>query len=67
MANNHVQLGVIIGSVRTGRIAPVAARWLLSQLGQQGEIGIDTARDEWRAKPVGFVSYGGLAGGLRDV
>jgi NAD(P)H-dependent FMN reductase len=28
---------------------------------------IDTARDEWRAKPVGFVSYGGTAGGLRAV
>ena len=28
---------------------------------------IDAAREEWRAKPVGFVSYGGLAGGLRAV
>ncbi|WP_285295636.1 NADPH-dependent FMN reductase [Aureimonas altamirensis] len=28
---------------------------------------IDTAQSEWRAKPVGFVSYGGLAGGLRAV
>jgi NAD(P)H-dependent FMN reductase len=28
---------------------------------------IDLYRDEWRAKPVGFVSYGGLAGGLRAV
>lgn len=28
---------------------------------------IDAVRDEWRAKPVGFVSYGGLAGGLRAV
>lgn len=28
---------------------------------------IDTARDEWRAKAVGFVSYGGMAGGLRSV
>ncbi|MGW0042900.1 NADPH-dependent FMN reductase [Rhodococcus sp. NPDC003348] len=26
---------------------------------------IDTAKQEWRAKPVGFVSYGGLSGGLR--
>jgi NAD(P)H-dependent FMN reductase len=25
----------------------------------------DSAKTEWRAKPVGFVSYGGLAGGLR--
>ncbi|MFC9790422.1 NADPH-dependent FMN reductase [Rhodococcus sp. NPDC127528] len=28
---------------------------------------IDLYRDEWRAKPVGFVSYGGLGGGLRAV
>lgn len=25
----------------------------------------DNAKHEWRAKPIGFVSYGGLAGGLR--
>lgn len=28
---------------------------------------IDTARGEWQAKPVSFVSYGGTAGGLRAV
>mgnify|MGYP001040010894 CR=1 FL=1 len=28
---------------------------------------IDWHYDEWRAKPVGFVSYGGLGGGLRAV
>lgn len=28
---------------------------------------IDLARDEWHAKPVAFVSYGGLSGGLRAV
>lgn len=28
---------------------------------------IDAVRVEWPAKPVGFVSYGGLAGGLRAV
>lgn len=28
---------------------------------------IDAVRAEWQAKPVGFVSYGGLAGGLRAV
>ncbi|MEU6146828.1 NAD(P)H-dependent oxidoreductase [Streptomyces sp. NPDC047081] len=28
---------------------------------------IDWHRTEWQAKPVGFVSYGGLAGGLRSV
>ncbi|MGC0365223.1 NAD(P)H-dependent FMN reductase [Rhodococcus sp. 27YEA15] len=25
----------------------------------------DSAKYEWRAKPIGFVSYGGIAGGLR--
>lgn len=28
---------------------------------------IDLARGEWQAKPVAFVSYGGLSGGLRAV
>jgi NAD(P)H-dependent FMN reductase len=28
---------------------------------------IDLARSQWHAKPVGFVSYGGLSGGLRAV
>ncbi|NMM91730.1 NADPH-dependent FMN reductase [Rhodococcus sp. SRB_17] len=28
---------------------------------------IDLFRDEWKAKPVGFVSYGGQGGGLRAV
>lgn len=28
---------------------------------------IDLFREEWRAKPVGFVSYGGQGGGLRAV
>lgn len=28
---------------------------------------IDHAQEEWFAKPVGFVSYGGIAGGLRAV
>ncbi|GAB2669880.1 NADPH-dependent FMN reductase [Nocardia goodfellowii] len=27
----------------------------------------DSAKREWRAKPIGFVSYGGLSGGLRAV
>lgn len=29
--------------------------------------GIDVAHAEWQAKPVGFVSYGGISGGLRAV
>lgn len=28
---------------------------------------IDLANEEWRAKPVAFVSYGGMSGGLRAV
>lgn len=28
---------------------------------------IDSAYEEWRAKPVAFVSYGGISGGLRAV
>lgn len=28
---------------------------------------IDSVRQEWRAKPVAFVSYGGISGGLRAV
>jgi NAD(P)H-dependent FMN reductase len=28
---------------------------------------VDWHREQWRAKPVGFVSYGGLSGGLRAV
>jgi len=28
---------------------------------------IDQANAEWRAKPVGFVSYGGISGGIRAV
>jgi NAD(P)H-dependent FMN reductase len=119
MAENRLPLAVIIGSVRAGRIAPVVAAWLTTQLGQHDQISfdmidladlnlpdsldgsgdapvfakridaadgfivvtpeynhgypgalktaIDTVRDEWRAKPVGFVSYGGTAGGLRAV
>ncbi len=28
---------------------------------------IDSVRDEWAATPIGFVSYGGISGGLRAV
>lgn len=28
---------------------------------------IDSAYDEWQTKPVGFVSYGGMSGGIRAV
>lgn len=28
---------------------------------------IDSVREEWQAKPVGFISYGGISGGLRAI
>ncbi|MDR7171114.1 NAD(P)H-dependent FMN reductase [Nocardia kruczakiae] len=28
---------------------------------------LDSAKREWRAKPIGFVGYGGLSGGLRAI
>ncbi|MEU3616208.1 NAD(P)H-dependent oxidoreductase [Streptomyces sp. NPDC006872] len=31
------------------------------------KIALDSVRTEWQAKPVAFVSYGGLSGGLRAV
>ncbi|GAA2387430.1 NAD(P)H-dependent oxidoreductase [Streptomyces glaucosporus] len=31
------------------------------------KVAIDSLRAQWRAKPVGFVSYGGRGGGLRAV
>jgi len=31
------------------------------------KLAIDSVREEWYAKPVGFVSYGGLSGGLRAI
>lgn len=31
------------------------------------KVAIDALRDEWKGKAVGFVSYGGLSGGLRAV
>ena len=31
------------------------------------KIALDSAREEWMAKPMSFVSYGGIAGGLRSV
>lgn len=31
------------------------------------KVALDSVRGEWFAKPVGFVSYGGMSGGLRSV
>ncbi|GAA2119607.1 NADPH-dependent FMN reductase [Actinomadura alba] len=37
--------------------------------GYPGELkcAVDSVKEQWRAKPVGFVSYGGRSGGLRAV
>jgi len=119
MAADRLQLAVIIGSVRAGRIGEAVSDWFGTQLDQHDEFSldlidladltlpdcldgsgdagvfakridaadgvvvitpeynhgypgalktaIDSAREEWQAKAVGFVSYGGVAGGLRAV
>jgi NAD(P)H-dependent FMN reductase len=119
MSEDQLRLAVIVGSVRTGRFAPVVANWFVPLAESRADfkpdvidladfdlpvhldgggdtaeyakridvadafvvvtpeynhgypgslkIAIDTVRDEWKAKPVAFVSYGGAAGGLRAV
>ncbi|CAL9290985.1 NADPH-dependent FMN reductase [Streptomyces sp. SudanB182_2057] len=126
MPTDPLKIGVIIGSVRTGRFADKVAQWFLSEIGRRedmdvhvidlsepalvaelkltldatdpGEgtltlaqriggldgyvvltpeynhgypaslkLALDYVYREWRAKPVGFVSYGGMAGGQRAV
>ena len=126
MSATPLKVGVIIGSVRTGRFADKVSKWFVAEaarrddleihvidlsepalveelklnldpLGTPGEapnlaaridgldayvvitpeynhgypaslkLAIDYVYNEWRAKPVGFVSYGGVAGGLRSV
>lgn len=119
-----IRLGIIVASVREGRVAPVVANWfaeaarrystvdaqefdidiidlartpLPQELSGGSEVeaftrridaaeafvvvtseynhgypaalktAIDSVKHELRAKPVGFVSYGGLSGGLRAV
>ncbi|MFD8982792.1 NADPH-dependent FMN reductase [Streptomyces sp. NPDC059564] len=126
MSGTPLKVGVLVGSVRTGRFADTVANWFVSEagrrddmeihvidlsepalveelklnldpLGTPGEapalaariggldayvvvtpeynhgypaslkLAIDYVYGGWRAKPVGFVSYGGMAGGLRAV
>jgi NAD(P)H-dependent FMN reductase len=121
MADNHLQLAIILGSTREGRFGPKVAHWFADQASSRPELSIDlidlaeaglpdrlsaaapppvaalTPRlraaeafvvvtpeynhsfpgglknaidwyySEWQAKPVGFVSYGGISGGLRAV
>ncbi|MFE6619455.1 NADPH-dependent FMN reductase [Streptomyces sp. NPDC057740] len=121
-----LKIGVLIGSVRPGRLADTVARWFVSEIGRRDDmethvidlsepdladqlkltlersdapsdapalaqriegldgfvvvtpeynhgypaalkLAIDYVYREWRAKPVGFVSYGGMAGGQRAV
>ncbi|MGW0793021.1 NADPH-dependent FMN reductase [Streptomyces sp. NPDC002911] len=126
MSSNPLKVGILIGSVRTGRFADTIATWFSTEAGRRDDmevhvidlsepalveelrlnldpsgipdgaaglseriggldayvvitpeynhgypaslkLAIDYVYDEWRAKPVGFVSYGGVAGGLRAV
>jgi NAD(P)H-dependent FMN reductase len=113
-----LELAVLIGSSRKGRIGRVVADWFVQRAGERElkidvidlaelslpldlqpddavrdlaervgaadavvmvtpeynhgypaalKLAIDSLRSEWMAKPVGFVSYGGLSGGLRAV
>ncbi|MGV8875705.1 MAG: NADPH-dependent FMN reductase [Rhodococcus sp. (in: high G+C Gram-positive bacteria)] len=112
-----IQLAVVVGSVRAGRVGPTVAAWVRGVAAERSTIevvdvdladfqlpntlvpgddaerftrligacdayvfvtpeynhgvpgslktALDTVKYEWRAKPVGFVSYGGLGGGVR--
>ena len=56
----------------TGRIAGTDAVVVVTPEYNHGypaslKLAIDYPRTEWQAKPVAFVSYGGMAGGLRAV
>lgn len=126
MSQAPLKIGLVVGSVRTGRFADTVTRWALTQLEQRAELqvevidlsapeiaeelklsldplevtpgrqtlaqriaelegyvlitpeynhgypaalklAIDYVYEGWRAKPVAFVSYGGIGGGLRSV
>ncbi|WP_318200751.1 NAD(P)H-dependent oxidoreductase [Streptomyces sp. SCL15-4] len=126
MSTTPLKIGVIIGSVRTGRFADKVAQWFLTEIGRREDmdvhvidlsepalveelkltldaaepregtrtlaqriggldgyvvitpeynhgypaslkLALDYVYGGWRAKPVGFVSYGGMAGGQRAV
>lgn len=126
MSKTPLKIGVIIGSVRTGRFADTVSKWFVSEARKRDDmeiqvidlaepalveelkltlddapaqdgvvrlaeriagldgyvivtpeynhgypaslkLAIDYVYSEWRAKPVGFVSYGGMAGGHRAV
>jgi NAD(P)H-dependent FMN reductase len=121
LPHEPLRLAIIIGSTRTGRFAPIVAKWFMAQTRHRADMdaelidladfnlpavypdahdetvrafveridradafvvvtpeynhgypaslkqAIDLANHEWHAKPVAFVSYGGMAGGLRAV
>lgn len=106
---HRLQLAVILGSTRQGRLCERVARWAAARVEADARFGldvidpatdaaaevgrrlqqadaflvvtpeynhgypaplktlIDSWYDEWQAKPVAFVSYGGISGGLRAV
>ena len=81
MPLSPIRLAVIVASIREGRFGPTVANWFVEQVAHHPvevdlidladaaslKQALDLLREEWYAKPVSFVSYGGLAGGLRAV
>ncbi|WP_338893193.1 NAD(P)H-dependent oxidoreductase [Rhodococcus sovatensis] len=119
MTTSPIELAVVVGSVRPGRLGPTVAEWFLRIVAERPEFvantidlidlnlpadlspspgadtlaagissadavvlvtpeynhgypgslknALDIVKYEWRGKPVGFVSYGGLYGGARAV
>ena len=119
MSADHLQVAVIVGSVRAGRFGPTVATWFAAQVAARDDMtldlidladfahpadmsdaadvrefaarigaadafviitpeynhsypgplktAIDSLGQEWRGKVAGFVSYGGMSGGLRAV
>lgn len=113
MTSTHdidIDIAVIVGSARRGRLAPVIADWVVRRIEEYGGLRVDLVdvadpvdtsdvdrrldraqafvivtpeynhsfpaplkelldqhRRPWQAKPFGFVSYGGISGGLRAV
>jgi NAD(P)H-dependent FMN reductase len=42
MTASQLQVAVIVGSVRTGRVAPTVAGWLMTHLDRHDELSTDT-------------------------
>ena len=58
MSSQPLLIALIVGSTRAAPEYDHGSPAVLKQA-------IDLTREEWKAKAVGFVSYGGVAGGLR--